>query len=247
LLRLVPVILTAAATTLLYLAVPYRRVRIRHALIGGLIAGILFELMKRGFALYIANFPTYTLVYGTFAAVPIFLIWIYLSWVVVLFGAVITALLPGYRFLDPRRRAPGKRFFEALEVLAKLVAAQREGRILRLARLAAEAKLAPESCERLLEHMGRLGWVARTAGEGWVLTRDASELSVADVFRAFVFDPDSGGETSDRLGAARLVEAHQAGIQSAMDLPLKTFFLHAAQGPPAAAAEVVKPLKAKER
>ncbi len=236
-LRLAPVFLTAVAMTLLYLAVPYRRVRIRHALIGGLIAGILFELMKRGFALYIAKFPTYTLVYGTFAAVPIFLIWIYLSWVVVLFGAVITTLLPGYRYLDARRRAPGRRFFEALEVLAELVAAQREGRILPLARLAAEAKLAPESCERLLEHMRHLGWAARTSGESWVLARDASELAVADVFRAFAFDPDAAPEAAERLGAMRLVDAHQAGVKSAMEVPLKAFF--------AAGAGNVRPLHAR--
>lgn len=61
---------------------------------GGVAAGVLFELMKRGFALYVSYFPTYTLVYGAFAAVPVFLLWRYLSWLVVIVGATLTALIP---------------------------------------------------------------------------------------------------------------------------------------------------------
>src|SRR5258706_3545844 len=117
LLRGAPVLLTCVALTLLYLVVPNRHVRVRHALIGGFIAGILFDLMKRGLALYLAHFPPYTLIYGAFPVAPIFLLWLYFSWVTVMLGASITALLPGYRFSDPRRTAPGRRFFSALEVL----------------------------------------------------------------------------------------------------------------------------------
>jgi membrane protein len=63
---------------------------------------------KRAFALYLANFPTYTMIYGAFAALPIFLLWMYVSWVVVLAGAVLTAMLPGYRVIAlERNRAPG--------------------------------------------------------------------------------------------------------------------------------------------
>lgn len=93
LLRLVPVLLGAAALTLLYVVVPNRRVRLREAAVGGFLAGTAFELMKRGFALYVANFPTYTMVYGAFAVVPLFLLWLYLSWAVVMLGASLTAFL----------------------------------------------------------------------------------------------------------------------------------------------------------
>ena len=65
----------------------------RHAIIGGVTAGILFEIMGRLFAYYISKFPTYTLIYGTFSIVPIFLLWIYFSWLVILFGALIAASL----------------------------------------------------------------------------------------------------------------------------------------------------------
>ncbi len=88
LLRVVPVILNGAAFGLLYLTVPNRRVRVQDAFVGGVVAAVMFELMKRGFALYVEMFPTYDLIYGTFATVPIFLLWLYLSWCVVLLGAV---------------------------------------------------------------------------------------------------------------------------------------------------------------
>lgn len=96
-LGLLPFIFTCAAFMLLYMLVPYRRVELRHAATGGIVAGIMFELAKRAFALYIAKFPTYTLIYGAFAAFPLFLLWLYVSWVVVLFGATLTAVLPAWR------------------------------------------------------------------------------------------------------------------------------------------------------
>lgn len=92
-LALLPFAFTCAALMLLYLVVPYRRVDAGHALLGGLFAAAVFELAKRGFALFVTQFPTYTLIYGAFAAVPIFLLWVYVSWLVVLVGATLTAQL----------------------------------------------------------------------------------------------------------------------------------------------------------
>lgn len=93
---MVPLLLTVVAFALLYFAVPGTAVKPIHALFGGMVAGVLFELMKRGFALYVSQVPTYTMVYGAFATVPLFLLWIYLSWVVTALGAVVTALLPDF-------------------------------------------------------------------------------------------------------------------------------------------------------
>jgi membrane protein len=92
-LALLPFVLTFAALTLLYVLAPYRRVAPRHAVLGGMLAAALFELAKRGFALFVSQFPTYTLIYGAFAALPMFLLWLYVSWLVVLAGAILTAQL----------------------------------------------------------------------------------------------------------------------------------------------------------
>lgn len=89
-----PFFLTCIALTLLYILVPNRPVRFWHAVAGGALAGIAFELAKRGFALYVTHFPTYTVIYGTFATMLLFLLWMYVSWLVILGGATLTAMLP---------------------------------------------------------------------------------------------------------------------------------------------------------
>ena len=92
-LRMLPFVLTWAALAALYLLVPNRRVRVHDALAGGFLGGAAFEVAKRGFAIYISHFPTYRLIYGTFATVLIFLVWLYVSWLIVLAGATFTAML----------------------------------------------------------------------------------------------------------------------------------------------------------
>jgi membrane protein len=91
LLRAGPVAVTAVTFFLVYRIVPHRHVPWSHALLGGLVAAVLFEAMKDLFAAYIRAVPTYNLVYGAFAAIPIFLLWVYLSWLVILLGAEVTA------------------------------------------------------------------------------------------------------------------------------------------------------------
>ena len=92
-----PLVLEAAGFTLVYLVVPNRKVRHWDALVGGLTAAVMFELLKHGFALYLVYFPGYQAIYGALAAIPIFLVWMYASWAVILFGAEVAAALPEWR------------------------------------------------------------------------------------------------------------------------------------------------------
>ena len=191
-LRVLPFLFTCAALSLLYAIVPNRHVRARDALIGGVIAGIAFELAKRGFAVYLTRFPTYTLIYGAFATIPIFLVWLYMSWVVVLAGATLTAMLPAYRYAEGKP-IPGRDFVDALLVLSVLARAQVEGGPVRLREISNQLRLMPHRCEAVLERAARRGWTVRTDKDGWVLARDADLLPVAQIYQAFAFDAETWG------------------------------------------------------
>jgi membrane protein len=103
-----PVVLSAVGLAAIFYFVPNAKVQRRDAFAGGLLASIAFELGKRGFAAYVLKVPTYKAVYGAFAAFPVFLLWVYFSWLVVLTAALITANLargeprPGGRSSRPK-------------------------------------------------------------------------------------------------------------------------------------------------
>ena len=90
-----PIVLTAVALALIYKLVPFKTVRWAPAIIGGVLASVAFELMKHGFAWYLTHVPTYELIYGALAALPVFLVWLHLCWTIVLAGALLTAALDG--------------------------------------------------------------------------------------------------------------------------------------------------------
>jgi membrane protein len=89
-----PFVILALLFGLLYWALPNRPVSRWHAGFFGILASLAFVGMQQLFALYVVKLPTYTLLFGTFAALPIFLLWLYLSWSVILIGALMTAELP---------------------------------------------------------------------------------------------------------------------------------------------------------
>jgi membrane protein len=93
LLQAIPTAVSTVTFFLIYRLVPHRKVPWKHALAGGFVAGVLFEVAKEGFAMYVSYAPMYSVVYGTFAAFPFFLLWVYLSWLIVLFGAELAAAL----------------------------------------------------------------------------------------------------------------------------------------------------------
>jgi membrane protein len=110
LLKLVPFLLTTVALVLAYRIMPSRHVPLRHALIGGVLAGLLFEIVKHLFVVFVIRIPTYSLVYGTFAGFPIFLVWLFCCWMVVLAGAEIAATLSYFRHADAWARPTASKF-----------------------------------------------------------------------------------------------------------------------------------------
>jgi membrane protein len=97
LLQPVPFLVAACGFTLVYAIVPARKVRWSHALLSGVLAAAVFEATRVGFTWYVAHSPSYEILYGALAAVPIFLLWIFVFWMIVLAGAAVTASLADAR------------------------------------------------------------------------------------------------------------------------------------------------------
>jgi membrane protein len=223
LLSMMPVMLSAIAFTLLYALVPIRAVALRHAFAGGVIAALLFEATKRGFAFYITTFPTYEAIYGTLAVIPIFLIWVYLSWLVTLLGAEFTYCLGIYRH-DWREtmQQRGDRFLLALNLLQRLRESQHQGVSTTTRQLQQQLQQATqEQLDAILLSLQRAHLVLRTDDKGWALARDLREVTVAELYSSddyVIPDAREMEMVPERLH--ELIMKINRDLQQTMDLPL---------------------------
>jgi membrane protein len=189
-LKMVPFILATLAFTFLFRVVPNRFVPLKHAFIGGAVAAVAFELMSRAFAIYIAHFPTYKLVYGAFASFPIFLLWVYLSWFTVLLGAVLTASLSHWRSKDGMHTlSPEVKLYYSLCILRVMSDGLQKGEIQTLHKLSRNLLLGFDSLEELLEKMATIKLVQRAMGQSWVMVRAPEHVQAIELYHLFVFDP----------------------------------------------------------
>jgi membrane protein len=102
LLKTVPFLASISAFFLVYMLVPNKRIKPQYAIAGAFVAAVLFELSKKAFAFYITSFPSYQLIYGALAVIPILFVWVYLSWIVVLVGAEFTHVLEVYLYEESK-------------------------------------------------------------------------------------------------------------------------------------------------
>jgi membrane protein len=193
---------------LLYLIVPNRLVDWRDALIGGLVAAIAFEMTNRGFAFFITKFPSYRVIYGALAAVPIFLVWVYLFWLITLLGAVLAVALPVVKHERWwHKPVPGGEFIDAMSVLQVLVHAHQHQGVISLLSIRSKTRLGFDEAESLLQRLLEAGWVgrvevvknkasrwlqlARGEHDHWTLLINPNKLVVADVMKLFAFSESS--------------------------------------------------------
>lgn len=160
LLRSIPWVTTSIVLYMAYRWIPNRHVPARHALVGAAIAAILFELMKALFVLYVAKVPTYSLVYGAFASIPIFLVWMFLCWLVVLVGAEIAATLSYFRHTDAQA-TPLDHETSRARLLAAIRASNKP---LTLEQLRAIAPMPIDVAEDALHLLIERGMVEQTTG-----------------------------------------------------------------------------------
>ncbi|HEY5717789.1 MAG TPA: YihY family inner membrane protein [Motiliproteus sp.] len=174
---MLPFVTSSAAFTLLYAAVPNCSVPLRHALVGGTLVALLFEAAKRSFTLFVTHFPSYELIYGAFAAVPIFLAWIYISWIIVLLGA---ELVRGLQTFTPRQQDEDKQpLYWVLCLLEQLWLSQQQGGSLSLRRLQRRLPgLQADRCSGYLKLLVQQRLVNRTEQGAFSLCRDLHGLQL---------------------------------------------------------------------
>lgn len=188
--RLLPGVLAVFAFTVFYAIVPYRPVKARDALIGGLVAGVLFGIVRKLFALYITAFPAYQTIYGAVSMLPIFFIWMYVSWAIVLIGAEISASLPHWG----RARAaesfdalvPARQLEAALAALEDLWRKTRGEDDINPGRTHARA----EELAEALEVLRQKGFVGLSDGGAWLLARDLETLTLSVLAHGLGLSPD---------------------------------------------------------
>jgi len=186
--------LTVAAYTFLYSYLPNCRVELRDAMVGAVLAGVGFELARHGFSLYIKRFPTYATVYGAFATVPIFLIWVYLLWFITLAGATVAALLPAIRAGQFHRpHFAGGDLLDAINLLALLHEAREQGvpgyPTMALTRT---LRCDLDTAKRVLRILDKAEWIARlprhNAADNWIMLASPKQIALNDLYERFVLD-----------------------------------------------------------
>lgn len=173
----------------LYRFVPNRFVPGRHALAGAFVTAVCLEIARFLFAWYMSHFNGYQSIYGAFAAVPFFLLWLNLLWSLVLAGAVLTSSFSYWRGDAFRRGFDAQgRFDDVLKVLLLLDAAQQEGKAMPVQEFRAHINMGYDELGELLEKLARHGYVY-AGKQGWVLKTGADSIELSELFKLFVYRP----------------------------------------------------------
>ena len=163
LLSTLEIVLLAGGVAGLFHYVPNTHVRWRHAMFGGIFVAVAFTAAKSGLAWYVKSVPTYSTLYGAFATLPIFLIWLYLGWIIMLVGAVLAASAPSiFQGLRPVLDTPGNDLALALDVLRTMDRA-RQGGVAGISKLdlARQLRVDPLQLEPVLDQLLNIDWLGR--------------------------------------------------------------------------------------
>ncbi len=229
LLAWLPFITTTMAFSILYILVPNCFVLSRHAVVGGVIAAILFELAKYGFGIYIKTVPGFQTIYGALAVMPIFLIWIYTSWVVVLLGAHISFCLSAFRLSSEKlgRMSQDWSFDEVYQIIYLLWLAQKESRSLSYTEMKKLGVRTPQhQINEIMDYLHAANWVHATGSGRWLLSRDMDEATLLDLHKAIpkplVEDKPASAPLAELYGLDSVLSRYQQSLTDNLTVPVST-------------------------
>jgi len=178
-----PFLLSIGGFSFIYTVVPHGQINIRHGLLGGFFAALMFELAKLGFGYYVKAFPTYEVLYGALATIPLFLLWVYVSWMIFLLGAQV---VNGLRYQQAwRSQHTMPNLLIAYTVLFAIWRAQESKRVMSFKELLAKAlpKCDIHQLQMVLLKLCRKGLIVRNKGESYTLLCDCHNLTVYQLQR----------------------------------------------------------------
>ena len=185
-LRIAPLLIEFVAIVVIYRVVPHRTIRWRHAAIGAVPAVLMIEAVKIAAGSYLGSFGTYEKLYGAIAVVPIFLGWIYFSWVAVLLGASLASSLSAFRYQPASQRLPpGYEIHGLLRLIGRFDEARRSGRGLHLDDLREREPILTDALvQQMLGKLQSIGLIARAESGEWLLARDLDGLTLGELYEA---------------------------------------------------------------
>lgn len=211
-----PTVIIILMLSVFYIIIPNRPVGFTAGLTGGVFAGIAFTILRKIFGWYVVTFPTYQNIYGALSVVPIFLVWMYLSWLIVLVGAVFTASINEWQSAGGKPLSAAvsssMRLVIAVQILSIMYNASRSGsgavhrgQILRVTGGGGEA------VDRILYQLRNAHYLERSASSRWLLARDPETVTLHDLYQILglgVADRsiEGGGEPWRQRLSARLTE-----------------------------------------
>ena len=179
-----PVLSSTIAFFLIYLVVPNRKVKWKNAILGALFSAVCFELAKKGFALYVTSIPSYQKVYGTLATIPLFLIWMFLSWNIILIGGTITATLETSRWrLHVQNYQTNQRLLLVIDILNKLWQASQQGKTVSYSELCGQLYFIPDDELNLqLDWLRENEYIAISRSGDYLIRHDLSALTFRKLY-----------------------------------------------------------------
>ncbi|MGX5173744.1 YihY family inner membrane protein [Aliikangiella sp. IMCC44653] len=180
----VPFFMAAIAFSVMFFVIPNRRIFVLHAVFSGLVTASLFEVAKALFAIFVSSFSTYQLIFGALATIPLFLIWIYVIWGIVLFGAELCHALESFQFSQSQEE-PEHPFLEVVEVLLVLIEHQKLGKTINEDELSLETRKRWEACYiRWLEKLIEFNVVSKGQDQSYCLINNASAIDYKLAYKA---------------------------------------------------------------
>jgi len=220
-LNLAPMSIELVAFAAIFKVVPHRTVKWRHALAGAALAVLLFELVKGAIGLYMGSFGAYQKIYGPLAFVPIFLLWVFLGWTSILFGASFASSMSAFRYQPVALRLPhGYELYGLLRMLGRFHQARLRGRGLHSDEiLQLEPILTDALVQELLGELDAIDVVSRAETGEWILSRDLDNVTLGELYE--------GGQMRIPVAEAHLPHREDAlgiavmGTLDSLRLPLR--------------------------